>query len=170
MKQITEADANKYQIEAMAKAEAERVHMDGLARAEAQRAQGAQGETEAEIIRLKGAAEAEAKQKIAEAFEQFGQAAVMDMVLKMLPEYAKQVASPLANIDKITVVDTGSSGENGGANKITGYATNLMATLQESLKASSGIDVKELIENYSGKGNVKRSIEELTDTIKKTED
>jgi flotillin len=91
------------------------------------------------------------------------------VLLKLLRQNAKQVASPLANIDKITVVDTGGSGENGGANKITGYATNLMATLQESLKASSGIDVKELIENYSGKGNVKRSIEELTDTLKKPE-
>jgi flotillin len=91
------------------------------------------------------------------------------VLLKLLRQNAKQVASPLANIDKITVVDTGGSGENGGANKITGYATNLMATLQESLKASSGIDVKELIENYSGKGNVKRSIEELTDTMKKAE-
>ncbi|MDQ0219595.1 flotillin family protein [Peribacillus cavernae] len=148
MKQITEADANQYRIEAMAKAEAERVRMDGLAKAEAQRAQGT---TEAEIIRLKGVAEAEAKQKIAEAFEQFGQAAVMDMILKMLPEYAKEVAKPLGSIDKITVVDTGSSGPNSGANKVTGYATNLMATLQESLKASSGIDVKELIENFSGK-------------------
>ncbi|MCD4837887.1 flotillin family protein [Neobacillus sedimentimangrovi] len=163
-KQIAEAEANKYRIEAMAKAEAERVRIDGLAKAEAQKAQGL---TEAEIIRMKGLAEAEAKQKIAEAFEQFGQAAILDMIIKMLPEYAKQVASPLSNIDKITVVDTGSSGENGGANKITSYATNLMATLQESLKASSGIDVKELIENYSGKGNVKQSIEELTDQIKK---
>ncbi|WP_163182977.1 flotillin family protein [Neobacillus sedimentimangrovi] len=166
-KQIAEAEANKYRIEAMAKAEAERVRIDGLAKAEAQKAQGL---TEAEIIRMKGLAEAEAKQKIAEAFEQFGQAAILDMIIKMLPEYAKQVASPLSNIDKITVVDTGSSGENGGANKITSYATNLMTTLQESLKASSGIDVKELIENYSGKGNVKQSIEELTDQIKKNAD
>lgn len=165
-KQIADAEANKYRIEAMAKAEAERVRLDGLSKAEAQKAQGT---AEAEIIRLKGLAEAEAKEKIAEAFEQFGQAAILDMIIKMLPEYAKQVASPLSNIDKITVVDTGGSGENGGANKITGYATNLMATLQESLKASSGIDVKELIENYSGKGNVKRSIEELTDTMKKAE-
>jgi flotillin len=74
-----------------------------------------------------------------------------------VPIYAKEVASPLSNIEKITVVDTGSNGENGGANKITGYATNLMGTLQESLKASSGIDVKELLENFSGKGNVKSS-------------
>lgn len=35
----------------------------------------------------------------------------MDMVLKMLPSYAKEVASPLSNIDKITVVDTGGGGK-----------------------------------------------------------
>jgi flotillin len=163
-KEIAEAEANKYRIEAMAKAEAERIRLDGLAKAEAQKAQGS---TEAEIIRLKGLAEAEAKEKIAEAFEQFGQAAILDMFIKMLPEYAKQVAAPLSNIEKITVVDTGGSGTNGGANKITSYATNLMASLQESLKASSGIDVKELIENYSGKSNVRKSIEELTDEVKK---
>ncbi|MEH7483728.1 flotillin family protein [Neobacillus drentensis] len=163
-KEMAEAEANKYRIEAMAKAEAERIRLDGLAKAEAQKAQGS---TEAEIIRLKGLAEAEAKEKIAEAFEQFGQAAILDMIIKMLPEYAKQVAAPLSNIDKITVVDTGGSGANGGANKITSYATNLMASLQESLKASSGIDVKELIENYSGKSNVRKSIEELTDEVKK---
>ncbi len=154
-KQIAEADANKYRIEAIARAEAERVRIDGVAKADAQKAL---GETEAEIIRLKGLAEAEAKQKVAEAFEQFGQAAIMDMVLKMLPEYAKQVASPLSNIDKITVVDTGGSGANSGANKITGYATDLMAGLQETLKASSGIDVKELIENFSGKSNGRLTI------------
>jgi flotillin len=164
-RQIAEADANKYRIEAMAKAEAEKVRMDGLAKAEAEKAK---GESEAEIIRLKGLAEAEAKEKIAEAFEQFGQAAILDMILKMLPEYAKQVAAPLGNIDKITVVDTGGSDANGGANKVTGYATNLMATLQESLKASSGIDVKELIENFSGKANVRHSIDALTDEIRET--
>lgn len=133
-KQMAEADAQKYRIEAMAKAEAEKVRIDGLAKAEAEKAK---GEAEAEVIRLKGLAEAEAKQKIAEAFEQYGKAAILDMILKMLPEYAKQVASPLANIDKITIVDTGSSDASGGANRITGYATNLMTTLQESLKASS---------------------------------
>ncbi|WP_077617103.1 flotillin family protein [Bacillus sinesaloumensis] len=161
-KQLAEADANKYRIEAMAKAEAEKIRIDGLAKAEAQRAQ---GESEADIIRLKGLAEAEAKQKIAEAFEQYGRAAILDMVIKMLPQYAKEVAAPLSNIDKITVVDTGSNGENSGANKVTGYATNLMSTLQESLKASSGIDVKEIIENLSGKGNVKNSIDQLTDEL-----
>ena len=161
-REIAEADANQYRIESQAKAEAEKVRVDGLAKAEAEKAK---GETEAEIIRLKGLAEAEAKRKIAEAYAQYGQAAILDMVLEMLPEYAKQVASPLANIDKITVVDTGSDGSNGGANKVTGYATNLMSTMQESLKASAGIDVKELLENLSGKGDIRQSINELNDNL-----
>ncbi|MEK5380060.1 flotillin family protein [Niallia sp. FSL W8-0635] len=161
-REIAEADANQYRIESQAKAEAEKVRVDGLAKAEAEKAK---GETEAEIIRLKGLAEAEAKRKIAEAYAQYGQAAILDMVLEMLPEYAKQVASPLANIDKITVVDTGSDGSNGGANKVTGYATNLMSTMQESLKASAGIDVKELLENLSGKGNIRQSINELNNNL-----
>ncbi|MBU8768225.1 flotillin family protein [Cytobacillus oceanisediminis] len=165
-KQIAEADANQYRIESQARAEAERVRADGMAKADSQRAQ---GESEAEIIRLKGLAEAEAKRKIAEAFEQYGQAAMMDMVINMLPEYAKQLASPLSNIDKITVVDTGSDSNNGGANKVTGYATNLMSTMQESLKASSGIDVKELLQNFSGKRNVRQSLEQLTEEIKEKE-
>ncbi|WP_391557368.1 SPFH domain-containing protein [Robertmurraya sp.] len=163
-RQLAEADANKYRIEAMAKADAEKVRLDGLAKAESERAQ---GEAEAEIIRLKGLAEAEAKRKIAEAFEMYGQAAVMDMIVRMLPEYAKEIASPLSNIDKITVVDTG-GGEGGGANKVTGYATNLMSSLQETLKASSGIDVKNLLETFAGKGNVRQSIDQLAEDLKET--
>ncbi|MGO1060358.1 SPFH domain-containing protein [Planococcus sp. FY231025] len=156
-KQLADADAQKYRVEAMAKADAEKIRMDGLARAESQRAQ---GESEADVIRLKGLAEAEAKRKIAEAFEMYGQAATLDMIVNMLPEYAKQIAAPLGNIDKITVVDTG-GGEGGGANRVTSYATNLMSSLQETLKESSGIDVKEMLENLTGKSDYAPALEQL---------
>lgn len=156
-KQLADADAQKYRVEAMAKADAEKIRLDGLAKADSQRAQ---GESEADVIRLKGLAEAEAKRKIAEAFEMYGQAATLDMIVNMLPEYAKQIASPLGNIDKITVVDTG-GGEGGGANKVTSYATNLMSSLQETLKESSGIDVREMLENLSGKKDYSQTIEQL---------
>lgn len=159
MKEIAEADAEKYRIETQAQADAEKVRLAGLAHAESERARGT---AEAEIIRLRGLAEAEAKEKIAEAFEQFGQAAILDMVIKMLPEYAKQVAAPLSNIDKITVVDTGNGA---GANKVTSYATNLMASLQETLKASSGIDIKQLINAYAGVDD--QQTEQLLETMKK---
>ena len=164
-RQMAEADAEKYSIEARATADAEKVRLDGQARADSQRAQ---GESEADIIRLKGLAEAEAKRKIAEAFEQYGQAAMLDMVITMIPEYAKQIASPLSNIDKITVVDTG-GGEGGGANKVTSYATDLMSTLQETLKATSGIDVKEMLESYAGKNTLRPSIDQLTHAVTKSD-
>ena len=180
------ADADRYAVEQAAEAskakelrfaEAHRfkVEQEGLANAEAEKAKGfasadvirQQGLAEADVIRQQGLAEAEAKTKIAEAFELYGQAAIMDMVLDMLPIYAKEVAKPLGNIDKITVVDTSGDSKNGGAGKVSGYATDLMATIQETLKASSGIDVKNLLENFSGKGNVKASIDNLAEEMTK---
>ena len=159
------AEANKAKELRFAEAHRFKIEQEGLAFAEAEKAKGF---AEADVIRQQGLAEAEAKTKIAEAFELYGQAAIMDMVLEMLPVYAKEVAKPLGNIDKITVVDTGGSdSKNGGAGKVSGYATDLMATIQETLKASSGIDVKNLLENFSGKGNVKASIDNLAEELNK---
>jgi len=164
------ADADRYSVEQSAEANKSRelrfaeahrfkIEQEGLAFAEAEKAKGF---AEADVIREQGLAEAEAKTQIAKAFELYGEAAVMDMVLDMLPTYAKEIASPLGNIDKITVVDTGGGDDkNGGAGKVSGYATDLMATIQETLKASSGIDVKDLLESYAGKGNIRESIDNL---------
>jgi len=144
-RQIRAADALKYRIEAEAKAEAERKRLEGLAIADAERAKGA---AEAEVIRLRGLAEAEAKQKLAEAFEKFGEAAVLDIIVKMLPELAGKVAEPIRSIDKLTVVDTG-KGE--GAARVSNYVTQLMATAPEMLKNVSGIDLEQLVKNFTGK-------------------
>ncbi|GGC84099.1 flotillin family protein [Enterococcus wangshanyuanii] len=154
------ADADRYAKEQealaqkareVAEAEAERFRVEALAEAEANQTRLA-GQAEAESILARGAAEAEAKQKIADAFKEYGEAAVLSMVMEMLPQLMKEAAQPLSNIDKISVVDTGGGGENAGANRITNYATNLLAGTQETLKETTGLDVKELIENFSKKG------------------
>ncbi|OJG67351.1 flotillin [Enterococcus moraviensis] len=154
------ADADRYAKEQealaqkareVAEAEAERFRVESLAEAEANQTRLA-GQAEAESILARGAAEAEAKQKIADAFKEYGEAAVLSMVMEMLPQLMKEAAQPLSNIDKISVVDTGGGGENAGANRITNYATNLLAGTQETLKETTGLDVKELIENFSKKG------------------
>lgn len=144
-KQLREADALQYRIEVEAKAHAAQKRLDGLAVAEAEKAKGT---AEAEVIRLRGLAEAEAKEKLAEAFEKFGEAAILDIIVKMLPELAGKIAEPISSIDKLTVVDTG-NGE--GAARLSNYVTSLMATAPEMLKNVSGIDVNALIKGLTSK-------------------
>jgi flotillin len=144
-KLLREADALQYRIEAEAKGQAAQKRLDGLAVAEAEKAKGS---AEAEVIRLRGLAEAEAKEKLAEAFEKFGEAAILDIIVKMLPELAGKVAAPISNIDKLTVVDTG-NGE--GAARLSNYVTSLMSTAPEMLKSVSGLDVNSLIQGLTSR-------------------
>lgn len=144
-RKLREADALQYRIEAEAKAQAEQKRLAGLAEADAERAKGT---AEAEVTRLRGLAEAEAKEKLAEAFEKFGEAAILDIIVKMLPELAGKVAEPIRGIDKLTVVDTG-HGE--GAARVSHYVTSLMATAPEMLKSVSGIDVEGLIKGLTAR-------------------
>lgn len=144
-RKMREADALQYSIETQAKASAEQKRLDGLAVADAERAKGT---AEAEVIRLRGIAEADAKEKLAEAFQKFGEAAVLDIIVKMLPELAGKIAQPISSIDKLTVVDTG-KGE--GAARVSNYVTELMSTAPEMLKSVSGIDVEELIKGLTTK-------------------
>ncbi|HCT4325812.1 TPA: flotillin family protein [Enterococcus faecium] len=128
VKEVTEAEAERFRVEALAEAEANKT-------------------------RLAGQAETEAKQKIANAFKEYGEAAVLSMVIDMLPQLMREAAQPLGNIEKISVVDTGSSsGETSGANRVTNYATNLLSSTQETLKATTGLDLKEIVENLSTRG------------------
>lgn len=144
-KRMREADAIQYRIEVEAKANAEQKRLEGLAIADAERAKGT---AEADVIRLRGLAEAEAKQKLAEAFEKFGEAAVLDIIVKMLPELAARVAEPMKSIDKLTVVDTGNGA---GAERLSNYVTSLMATAPEMLKGVSGIDLTQMIKGLTQK-------------------
>lgn len=144
-RKMREADAVQYSIETQAKASAEQKRLDGMAVADAERAKGT---AEAEVIRLRGIAEADAKEKLAEAFQKFGEAAVLDIIVKMLPELAGKIAQPISSIDKLTVVDTG-KGE--GAARVSNYVTELMSTAPEMLKSVSGIDVEDLIKGLTTK-------------------
>lgn len=149
-KSLREAEAIQYRIETEAKALAEQKRLEGLAIADAEKAKGT---AEAEVIRLRGLAEAEAKDKLAQAFEKFGEAAVLDIVVKMLPELAGKVAEPISAIDKLTVVDTG-NGE--GAARVSNYVTSLMATAPEMLKNVSGFDINALVKGLTSRPAAKQ--------------
>lgn len=173
-KKVKESEAEKIRIqnqsEALkiqeinkAEAEAKKVELEGLARA---KAIAAEGEATASAIEKRGLSEANVLSEKAKAFEEFGSAAIMDMIIKMLPEYAKAVAEPISNIDKVTVID---SGTGGGISSVSGNVTSLMTGLQESLKETTGLDLKELIENYSGKHNLKGELGAIAQGVNKQE-
>ena len=152
-----EADAQKYarqqaaeaeKLERQAKAEAEL--FETQKESEAQRAKAeankfaqlqeadairAKGEAEAEAIRAKLAAEAEGLDKKAEAMKKYGEAAITEMLVKALPDIAKAVATPLSNVDSITMYGEGNS------SKMVG---DIMTTMNQ-VTSGMGLDVKELI-------------------------
>jgi flotillin len=144
IQQLRRAEARQFEIEAEARARAEGRRLDGLAAADAARAEGTAA---AEVIRAKGLAEAEAKEKLAEAFEKFGEAAVLDILAKMLPELAGRIAEPIGRIEKISVVDTG-GGQ--GAGRVAGYVTELMASSSEMLQTVAGVDLNAMARRLSG--------------------
>ncbi|TJY41606.1 flotillin family protein [Cohnella pontilimi] len=140
------AEAERYQIEARAKAEAEAVRLAGNANADKERAEGT---AEADVIRLKGLAEAEAKDKIADALQKYGQAAVVELIIQKFPDIARAIAEPLSKTEKIVIVDGGSAGPNGGAGKVTGYVTDLLAKMPETVGALTGIDLNQLVKRLA---------------------
>ena len=152
-----EADAQKYAAERNAEAdlirrqkaaEAELFETQKEAEAQERRAEAnrrqaeeeakgieAKGRAEAEAIRMKLDAEAEGLDKKAEAMKKYGEAAITEMLVNVLPEIAKNVAAPLANVDKITMYGEGNSG------KMVG---DIMTSMNQ-ITNGMGLNVQELI-------------------------
>jgi flotillin len=138
---LKQAEIERQRIETLAEAEKQRLTAEAEGHASAIRQQ---GEAEAEIIFKKGEAEAKAMNVKAEAFQEYNQAAVIDKLLTGLPEVVKALASPLANVDRITVVSTG-NGDAAGMNKITGDITKMAAQVPALFETLSGMPLSELL-------------------------
>lgn len=120
------AEAQKYAMEQ----EADGIRSKGLA--------------EAEAIKAKALAEAEGIEKKAEAMKQMGEAAVLEMYFKAMPEIARNIAEPLAKVDKITMYGDGNSSR---------LMKDIMGTLTQvtdGLKESTGIDLQTVLSSFAG--------------------
>ena len=80
----------------------------------------------------------------AEAYQEYNQAAVVDKLITGMPEIVRALASPLANIDKITIVSTG-DGDAAGMHKITGDMTQMAAQIPALFETLSGMQMSELL-------------------------
>jgi flotillin len=138
---LKQAEIERQRIETLANAEKARLMAEAEGHASSIRQQ---GEAEAEIIFKKGEAEAKAMNVKAEAYQEYNQAAVVDKLITNMPEVVRALASPLANVDRITVVSTG-NGDAAGLNKITGDLAKMAAQVPALFETLSGMPLGELI-------------------------
>lgn len=132
---IAEAEAEK---EANIK-EAEGIKVKLLAEAEGKKAI---LQAEAEGIRAKGVAEAEGIEKKAEAQKKMGEASIVEMIMNALPQVAKEVSAPLANVDNITMYGDQST-------KLIESNTQKIDQVLKVAQDSLGLDLKSLIAGFA---------------------
>jgi len=138
---LKQAEIERRRIEMLAEAQKQKLMLEADGQAASTRAT---GEAEAEIIFKKGEAEAKAMNVKAEAYQEYNQAAVIDKLIGNMPEIVKALASPLANVDKITVVSTG-NGTAAGMNKITGDLAAMAAQIPALFETLSGMQLSDLL-------------------------
>merc|ERR1719392_534046 len=129
----TVAEGNRTKVVETAKAEGEKIRLIGGAEA---RAVEAVGKAEAESMRMK-----------ASAYKQYGDAAVMSLVLEALPSIAAEVAAPLAKTDEIVLI--------GGGNNTTNEINKLVGTLPPAIQALTGVDITGALGKIPGATMVK---------------
>merc|ERR1711971_1524677 len=115
----TVAEGNRTKTVEAARADGEKIRLIGAAEA---RAVEAVGRAEAERMRMK-----------ASAYKQYGDAAIMAMVLEALPQIAAEVSAPLAKTDEIVMI----SGQDRTAQEVS----KLCGSLPPAISALTGVDV-----------------------------
>ncbi|MFE4211686.1 flotillin family protein [Streptomyces sp. NPDC056844] len=150
-----EAEARRIAQVKEAEADAERSRLTGqgekLHRSALADAVRIEGESEAAAIAAKGAAEAEAMQKKADAFKQYGDAAVLQMLVEVLPQVVAKASEPLGAIDKLTVISTD------GASQLSRTVADNVAQGVELLNSTTGVDLAALLRNLQGKAEATES-------------
>jgi flotillin len=143
------------EIEGAARGNAERQRREAIAEA-VQR----EGEAEAAAILARGTAEAEAREKNADAFSRYGDAAVLEMIVDVMPEMVRAASEPMAGIDKMTVISTD------GASQL---ARTVASNLEQGLQIGSdltGLDLKALFARLGSNGGEKVSAAAVGDGAK----
>ena len=144
-----QAEADKFAAEKQAEAdlirrqkEAEAKAYEAIKNAEAKKAQADAdryaAEQQAAGIQAVGAAEAAAIEAKAEAQKKMGEASIIEMYFKALPDVVASAAAPLAKVDKIVQYGDGNS---------TKLVKDVMTSANQIMEAmaDSGIDIKDML-------------------------
>merc|ERR1711922_30880 len=133
------AEAEAYKVQTIA--EGNRTKMVEAARADGEKIR-LVGAAEARSIEAVGRAEAEQMRMKASAYKQYGDAAILSMVLEALPQIAAEVSAPLAKTDEIVLI--------GGADRTTQEVNKLVGTLPPAVQALTGVDLTGVLGKLPG--------------------
>jgi len=142
---VLAADARRQSTIAAAQAEAEQARLTGEGtrshRAALAEAVELEGRAEAAATLARGQAEAEAMLRKAEAFARYGEAAVLDLLVRVMPEVVAAASRPIGEIDKLTVISTD------GATALTRAVANNVAQGLQLGTDLTGVNLSELLKN-----------------------
>merc|ERR1719318_2476847 len=124
------AEAQAYKVQTVA--EGERSKVMAHAKGESDRIK-LIGEAEAKAVEAVGRAEAEQMRMKAAAYAQYGDAAVMSLVLEALPQIAAEVSAPLSKTGEIVLI--------GGSDNVGQEVSKLLGTLPPVVQALTGVDI-----------------------------
>jgi flotillin len=149
----TLANARKFQLETEAAGSASATKATGFATADVSKATGiaeaeankARGLAEAAVIEAQGKATASAMQAKAESFKNYNEAAVIEMLVRVMPEIAGKISEPLSKMEKMVIINSG-NGPGGGASKLTGDVTQIISQLPPILESLTGVKFEKLLE------------------------
>lgn len=135
------ADAEKYKCEILADANKKRAILEAGALAEAV---AMKGDAEAFAIEAKAKAEAEQMAMKADAFKEYNKAAKVEMWMTTLPKMAAEVAAPMSQCEKVTMImDMNETpGKGSGPSKMTQEVINIMMNIPDSVSASTGVNLR----------------------------
>lgn len=138
------AEAEKFEREK--EAEALRATAEAQKFAMEQEGEGirAKGMAEAEAIRAKALAEAEGIEKKALAMQKMNEAAILEMYFNALPDVVKNAATPLNNVDRITMYGDGNT------TKLMKDVMGTVVQITDGLKESTGVDLSAVLAGFLG--------------------
>lgn len=147
---IAAAEAEQAQLEKAGLGEGARFRAAGEGEGESIRAKGL---GEADAIKAKLLAEAEGMQAKADAWERYGDAAVIQLLLEQYPEIVRAMGQPmqavgagLANVDSISIVDVnGGNGDGSPVDRMLSSIPRQFVAFNEQLKAVTGMDLTQLL-------------------------
>ena len=151
------AEAQKYEAEQ--RALAQNAESDATRYRLEQEAAGikAKGEAEAYAIQKKGEAEALAMDKKAEAYKKYNNAAVMQMMIEVLPQVVENVAKPISSIKDVHVY-SGGQDTGAGVAAMSGGVPVAIKQAFDVLKSATGVDMADIMRAGTIDAKVNRNI------------